>query len=186
MTIWTDKIKCGSFVRFSFVALLILCFSIGVAAQSDDTDYEPPPLNIIPKEDRDKLAKMNSDNARTRLTVDMMRARLQNAETFYGQDDLAGAFRELGIFHGLKDDAINYLEQRKRSGSRNLDQFKRFEISLRGFVPRLETLRREFPLSHERYVADLLRSVRDSRARATDALFSDSVVRVPRNNDPDR
>lgn len=185
MTYYDVKFEYRGSAKGAYILLLCLMFAVGSVAQDITIEQEPPPLNVIPKEDRDRLSRITNDNARTRLTLDMMRARLSNAETFFDRGDLVSMFRELGIFQGLKDDAMTYLEQRRRSGSRNLEQFKRFEITLRGFVPKLESVRRELPMTHEPYLASLIKSVRETRARATDAMFSDSVVQVPRDNDPD-
>ncbi|MBA2378464.1 MAG: hypothetical protein H0V76_02680, partial [Blastocatellia bacterium] len=86
------------------------------------------------------------------------------------------AFVELGAFHAIMDDALDSLGANERMTHRVLTNFKRFEIGIRRFNPRLELIRREFPGSHEYYVRSLIGHLRDARTRATEPLFGDTVL----------
>ncbi|MEK7855704.1 MAG: hypothetical protein AAB288_06415, partial [Acidobacteriota bacterium] len=57
-----------------------------------------------------------------------------------------------------------------------LNNFKRLEIGLRQFRPRLELIRRGIPSEYEPYLRSLIQYVRDARAKAVEPLFGDSVV----------
>ena len=66
---------------------------------------------------------------------------------------------------------------RNNDGSRvDLANFKRFEIGLRAFPPRIEVIRRELPLKYEAYLRSLLKIIRESRSKAVEPFFSDSVI----------
>lgn len=113
---------------------------------------------------------------RTKLTLELMTARLSAAERLRSGDDFDGVFRELGAFHALMDNGLAYLQRRDTGSGKVLDNFKRIDIALRTFAPRLETIRREIPLSHEDYVRKLLIYVREARTKATEPLFADTVL----------
>jgi hypothetical protein len=89
-------------------------------------------------------------------------------------------FRELGGFHALMDDALEFLGGNQKMTGKVLNNFKRFEIGLRRFTPRLELIRRNLPVSHEFYLRSLLKQLRDARTKATEPLFGDSIL--PNNN----
>jgi len=75
------------------------------------------------------------------------------------------------------DDTLSFLGSNDKFKGRVLDNFKRFEIGLRRFTPRLELVRRELPLTHEFYVRSLLKQLRDARTKATEPLFGETVLR---------
>ncbi len=78
--------------------------------------------------------------------------------------------------HGLLDNTLDFLGKQDSNKGKVLDNYKRLEIGLRGFAPRLETIRRDLPLRYEDYVHKLLKYVRDSRSRAVEPMFGSSVV----------
>jgi hypothetical protein len=86
-------------------------------------------------------------------------------------------FRELGGFHALVDDALEFLTTSESDKRKVLDNFKRFEIGLRSFMHRLELIRREMPPHREYYVRMLLREMREARARAVEPLFGDIGIK---------
>jgi hypothetical protein len=159
------------------MSLVLLCAGyIDGYSQVDADEFAPPPMKAIPKADRESLEREKDDRSRTRSSLEMMSNRIKSAESLAASGDLDGMFREMGIFHALMDDALAHLRTRDRKNSRTLDNFKRLEIGFRSFVPRIEGIRRELPLTHEKYVSLLLQYVRQARAKASDALFSDTVI----------
>lgn len=165
--------------------LLTFCFPFVVSAQPDDLsampkDAEPPPLKIISKEERDQLNKETKVKDRIKLSLELMDLRLQKAEQFNNQNDYKDMFKELGRFHALVDNALAYLNRKDTGREGFLNNFKRFEIGLREFLPRLELIRRVLPLNFEYYVRNLIINVREARRKAVDPFFDDSVV--PDNN----
>lgn len=158
--------------------LVCLCTS-GAEAQPIPNDTAPPPLKFVPKEEAARLEAITDIKKRTQTALELMSARLKQAETLMAQEQLDEMYKELGGFHGLMDNTLAFLDKMDNSGGRVLNNYKRFEIGLRQFRPRLELIRRDIPLRYEPYLRNLILYLRDARAKAVEPLFSDSVV--PRN-----
>lgn len=161
--------------------LLTICFTSGLSAQNENPqdipkDAEPPPFKIISKEEREKLDNESNVKERTKLSLELMNLRLQKAEDFSGKDDYKAMFNELGRFHALVDNALFYLKRNDTGRGGFLNHFKRLEMGLRDFLPRLELIRRELPLNFEYYVRNLILDVRDARRKAVDPFFDDTVL----------
>jgi hypothetical protein len=73
---------------------------------------------------------------------------------------------------------MNYLIDTDRRGGKVLDDFRRFEIGLRGFLPRIESIRRDLPIIYDDYLRALLKHVRDARSKAVEPFFDDSIVKT--------
>ncbi|MFL6466867.1 MAG: hypothetical protein ACJ72Z_02805, partial [Pyrinomonadaceae bacterium] len=114
---------------------------------------------------------------RTKLSLALMDARVKVAEQFVPDEKYEMVFRELGGFHALILDALEYLSKAETNKDKILDNFKRFEIGLRTFTLRLELIRREMPPQREYYVRLLLREMRDARSKAIEPLFGDIGVK---------
>lgn len=161
--------------------LLTICFSMETLAQREKDrdlpkDAEPPPLKIISQEEREKLDRESGVKDRTKLSLQLMDLRLQKAEQLRTKSDYKEMFKELGRFHALVDNALFFLKRRDSGSGKVLNNFKRLEIGLREFLPRLELIRRELPLNFEYYVRNLILDVRDARRKAVDPLFDDTVI----------
>ena len=164
---------------------LNVTFSLTIHAQDDPPEVAPPPLKIISKTEKTRLEERSSDlKGRTKLSLELMDLRLDAAEKFAGTKQFDLMFSELGGFHALMDESLEFLDRRDTGANgKVLDNFKRIEIGLRGFSPRIETIRRELPIRYDDYVRKLMRFVREARTRATEPLFSDSVLPNRRNGD---
>ena len=166
-----------SFCRLFSCAFLITCaFCVSGQAQEDPPDVAPPPLKIVSREDQAKLDAEKDIKERTKLALELMRSRLDEAEKLNTAEDFDGLFTQLGRFRGLVDHAFDFLDEPGIKESKRLDNYKRLEISLRRFIPRLETIRRELPLRYEQYVHDLIRFLRNARTKAVEPMFSNTVV----------
>ena len=141
-----------------------------------DDDLAPPPLKILSQNEKTRLAAETEVKRRTRLALELMDARMKQAEMFDAAENFDGMFIELGGFHALMDNMLEFLNKSDKDSGRVLNNFKRFEIGLRGFTPRLELIRHELPIRYERYVRNLIRNLRAARARAIEPLFDDTVV----------
>ncbi len=168
------------FVLIRLHALLLLSllaiFNTSVSAQEQDvipSDAEPPPIKSLSKDERSRLAASKDVKERTKLTLELMDARVKVAEQYLPQDQLELVFRELGGFHALVLDALEYLASSDTNKKKQLDNFKRFELGLRTFTHRLELIRREMPPQREYYVRLLLREMREARAKAVEPLFGE-------------
>ena len=167
---------------FFSVALLTFVIAPGLspvfsAQANDQKDTAPPPLKILSKEETRQLNAEKDIKKRTKLALELMEIRLKKAEELNSQKQFVQMFDELGGFHALVDKTLDFLDRNDNRGGKVLSNFKRMEMSLRAFLPRLELIRRELPDKYEFYVRTLVKSVRQARGRAIDPLFSDSVVK---------
>ena len=168
---------------FVLLTLLVgLTIASSAAAQTETIDHAPPPLSIISRAEQEQLDRTKDVGDRTKLALKLMDQRTVGSESAFSNENFDGMFRELGSFHALMEDNLNYLNQRNTGRGKVLDNFKRFEIGLRKFMPRLETMRREIPLRYEDYVRKLIIRIRDARAKATEPLFGETVIPSKRSN----
>ena len=147
-----------------------------VAAQDEPKGVAPPPLKILAKEEKSQLEIETDVKQRTKLSLELMEARLLKAETFGKQEQYREMFTELGSFHALMDDTLTFLGKSDTSKGKVLNNFKRVELSLRKYVTRLELIRRDLPIKFEFYVRRLVRYVRESRTKAVEPLFGETVL----------
>jgi hypothetical protein len=160
--------------------LLVVC-TLAVTIAGQDVvadDIAPPPLRLITENEKNKLQAEKDVRRRTKLGLELMDARLKQAETFATAEEHDRMFAELGGFHGLMDNMLDFLHKSNKDSGKVLNNFKRFEIGLRGFTPRLELIRRDLPIKYEHYVRILIRNLRAARTKAIEPLFGDSVVPV--------
>jgi len=127
--------------------------------------------------EKERLATAHEVKERTKLSLELMDARVKIAEQYLPQEQYEMVFRELGGFHALVLDALEFLSDSDSDKKKVLDNFKRFEIGLRTFTLRLELIRREMPPQREYYVRLLLREMREARAKAVEPLFGDIGIK---------
>jgi len=171
------KVSVG-FQKFVFLNFLILSFAF-ISANAQElpaTEIAPPPLKILSKGEKEQLDKENDVKKRTKLALELMDVRLKKAEDFDKQNQFAEMYDELGKFHALIDYTLVFLNNANMGAGKSLGNIKRFEIGLRAYPPRLEAVRRNLPLRYEKYVRNLIQSIRDTRSKAVDKFFSDAVV----------
>ncbi len=154
----------------------LLCSFGDASAQPVPDDTAPPPLKYVSKEELARLDSIPEVKKRTQTALDLMSLRLKQAETLMAQDQLDLMYKELGSFHGLMDNTLEFLDKSDQDSRKVLNNYKRFEIGLRQFRPRLELIRRDIPVRYEHYVRNLIMYLRDARTKAVEPLFSDSVV----------
>ncbi len=173
------KSKLQLYLPFYFLLFTFyLCLSISAFAQADEPEdtTAPPPLKFVSKEEKSQLKTETDIKKHTILALEMMDARVVKAENFNTQKQYREVFGELGGFHALLDDTLDYLNKHDDDSGKVLNNFKRLEISLRKFAPRLELIRRELPIKYELYVRNLIKYVRQARSKAVEPLFDNSVV----------
>lgn len=165
---------------FLFFSLFTIYYSqlTAASAQDEQAELAPPPIRTVTKNEKMRLGSESDLKAHTKLSIELLNGRLSQAEQLNTVTNYDGVFRELGGFQGILDYTLNFLEKRGAGNPKVLDNFKRFEIRLRGFVPRLETIRRDLPLRYEDYVHKLIIYVRESRTKAVEPQFGDSVIPV--------
>ena len=178
-------INCS--LPFTFYLLpfaFILLLGVGVRAQDENEkipeNLAPPALKIISKEEKNALEGANDIKDRTKLSLDLMEVRLKKAEELNTQESFGALLTELGSFQALMDDALKQLNRNETGRGKVMGTFKRFEMALRGFTPRLELIRRDLPERYEYYVRRLIKTVRDARAKAVEPFYSSTIL--PNNN----
>ncbi len=171
----------GLFVPVFFFLLLSTLYSLlstSAAAQDDPPDSAPPPLKAISKDERRTLDSETIPKMRTATDLRLMDARIADAEKQNAAKDFDAMYKDLGAFQYLIDDGLIFLKGLDPHDKKMLDYYKRFEIGLRGFTPRIELIRRELPTEYEPYLGHLLKYVREAREKALDPMFSDTVIPV--------
>lgn len=165
-----------SFLLLNLLLMTLLLIAPAAAQTDEPPNAAPPPVKFLSKDEKAALDAEKDLKKRTRLAIDFMEVRLKNAEGLFAANSFSPMFKELGHFHALMDLTLMHLNRANAGDGKSFDTFKRFEMALRAFTPRIETIRRELPESYEYYVRGLLRNVRETRAKAVEPLFGDSVV----------
>jgi len=159
----------------------------GPPAQPSPTPLTaPPPRKLIPKNERSQLDQSEDSKQRVRLTIEMAGAHLGLAEkeTTGGSFDAASA--EVGIYHALIEDVLNFLSAQKRDSNKTRDLYKRLEMALRGDGPRLTAMRRTTPLEFAVWIKEVEDFARQGRTEALNSFYGHTVVREPQKSDADK
>ena len=144
--------------------------------QTDEVELAPPPLRVLEKGDKEQLDREKDIGSRTKLSLKLMEGKLAKAEVHNNSQSFEEMLRELGHFLALIDDSLEFLSRNNKGSGKVLDNFKRLEIGLRKFIPRVEVVRRDLPLKYEDYVRKLMIRIRDARSKATEPLFGVTVL----------
>lgn len=167
---------------FCLFALILAASPVITAAQTDPDESAPPPVRAISRDEGIQLNREKDVKARTLVALNLMNARIAAAEKAAALEDFEKMYTELGGFLGILDNTFDFLLRSDTNSDKVLGNFKRFEIGLRGYVPKIEVIRRELPLRYEPFVKSTIKYIRDARSRALEPLFGDTVVREPRRN----
>ncbi|HEX6125203.1 MAG TPA: hypothetical protein VFZ23_07495 [Pyrinomonadaceae bacterium] len=165
--------------RLHVLLAAVICLGIASAVSAQnviDDNIAPPPLRLMSQAEKDKLGSEIDVKRRTKLALELMDARLKQAEALNTAGNYDQMFLEFGAFHGLMDNMLEFLNSSDKDSGKVLNNFKRFEIGLRLFTPRLEVVRRNLPIRYEHYVRILIKNLRAARSKAIEPLFDDSVV----------
>jgi hypothetical protein len=136
----------------------------------------PPPIKMLSKTERSLLNDKPQLKERTSLALELMDARMRSAEKFCTDENYSLMYAELGGFQALIDNTLSYLLKAKGDEGKQLNSLKKFEIGLRGFTPRIEAMRRELPSNFEPYLKYLIGYVSETREKAIEPFFSNSVI----------
>lgn len=172
------------FRRRIMVPLLMAAFVASVTsvvAQETPFDTAPPPLKILSKSEKAQLAEKQELKDHTSLALSLMESRLKSAEKYRLDENYSLMYAELGGFHALMDTTLGFLLRSTTQGGKALNSLKKFEIGLRAYMPRIETLRREAPSNFEPYLKNLLKYISETREKAIMPFFDDNVVPNERN-----
>ncbi len=182
-----QKTPKRNFINFQITNILLTFFAVPLfsvffvlsadAQENIIKDIVPPPLPIISKVETNQLQSEADIKKRTKLSIDLMENRLEKAESFSTAKNYQQSLDELGGFQAIMSDAVKYLAKKDSGSGKVLNNFKRFEINLRSFVPRLELVRRMMPEKFSYHVTQLMKLVRKTRSNAVENLFDDNVVK---------
>ena len=154
-----------------------MLFALHTATNAQEPeDIAPPPLKMLSKTEKAELSAKTEPKDRTVLALELMDARLHSAEKDRTDENFSLMYAELGGFHALMDNALDFLLRSGSGENKRLNSLKRYEIGLRTFIPRLEVIRRDLPASFEPYIKTLIRNVGDAREKAMAPFFSDTVI----------
>ena len=155
---------------------LIALMCAGANAQQSDDDEAPPPIKQISKEEKKGLSEQTTAKAHTELSLDLMNKRIEKAELLNSKGQFEDMFKELGGFNALMDESLAFLASQDKDRNKVLYNFKRLDIGLRAFMPRLQTIRRDLPSKYDPYVKRLVKFISEAREKALEPMFGNSVV----------
>lgn len=159
----------------SLVAVMVL-----IVPEARGQDYTlplapPPPMKFVSRSERTQLAAARDTKTRTRATIELAEARLSRAEQLTAGQQYEAASTELGVYQGLVEDALNYLDSTApKKASR--DTYKRLELALRAHCARLESIRRVTPSDYATHVKAICEGARSARTEALNAFYGETVV----------
>ena len=159
--------------------LLLLAFLAmpAVAQDPDQPLMAPPPLKIIPKNERAQIDLETDNKDRLKLIIQFALAHLETAERQTAQSNFEGASTEVGTYHALIESALGMLSDLKRDSTRTRDLYKRLELALRAHGPRLTAMRRITPLEFAVWIKKVEDFARDGRTEALNSFYGHTVVK---------
>lgn len=164
--------------RIYFLLFILLLTGLSILGQETDDmppDVVPPPIKILSKEEKTTLESQgNNIKKRTKVSLELMDARIERAEKSQVGSDFKQTLDELAGFNAILDNTLSFLI--KTDSGRSDRSFINFEIYLRKQIPRLEAIRREMPFKYGYHVGKIMRSVREARSKAVEPIFDDSVI----------
>ncbi len=158
------------------LAFIVLTLALPASAQDDEFEYNPSPKIVLTKEEKEVLGAEKDEKKYLKLALTFMETRLKSAESQIDSGEYDSMLQNIGGFHALMDATFEFLKTNDPRRGRVLETFKKFEIELRGYTPRIENIRREVPNKYGAYLIKLLKRVREIRAKSVDRFFGDGVV----------
>ena len=110
-------------------------------------------------------------------SIDLAVAHLTRAEELTTQGNFDTAATEVGSYHALIEDALDFLAAMKRDSNKTRDHYKRLELALRAHGPRLTTMRRTTPLEYAVWIKKVEEFAREGRTEALNSFYGHTVVR---------
>ena len=137
----------------------------------------PPPLRIIPKDERAKLDAADDPKSRLKDTIELADAHLAKAQAHTDQHDYDSAAKELGHYGALLEDVLAFLRPMSPERNKTRDLYKRLELALRAHGPRLTALRRTTPLEYAVWIKQVEDFARGGRTEALNSFYGQTVFR---------
>lgn len=176
-------------LRITLSCSLLFTFALLVAHEARCQDLRmpftsaPPPMKFVPRTERDQLSGIADAKAHTREAVRLAEERLARAEQLTAGQQYEAATEELGIYQGLIEDALHFLEKTTSSkGNKSRDTYKYLDLTLHTHCARLEAIRRVTPSEYAVNVKAICEYARDVRAAALNSFFGDTVIKETSEN----
>ena len=169
-------------LRIVLSCCLLVAFVVLIAPEASGQEYHlpvisaPPPMKFVSRSERTQLSAARDAKARTRATIELAESRLSRAEMLTAGQQYDAASSELGMYQGLVDDALIYLDKAE-SKKKLRDTYKRLELSLRAHSARIEAIRRVTPAEYAVNVKAICECARNARTQALNAFYGDTVIR---------
>ena len=133
-----------SILTVLFATAAMLCV-LGVRAQEQPA---PPPLKIVPREDRVQIEEEKDTKGRVCLTLALAESHLANAELQTAHLNYDEAAAEAGKYCALLEEVFLFLSKQKLDSNKTRDLYKRVELTLRAHGPRLSIMRLTTPSAY--------------------------------------
>lgn len=144
----------------------------------------PPPFKMIVKEERTALDSLQKDpQKRLKMTIEFAGGHLLAAEQHTARANYEAASTEVGMYHALIENALQFLSTFKRDSNKTRDLYKRLELALRSDGPRLTAMRRTTPLEFAVWIKQVEDFARQGRTEALNSFYGHTVVREPQKPD---
>lgn len=137
----------------------------------------PPPFKTISAEERAQIEQTKDSGKRVRLTIEFATVHLTKAEQHTTQENYDEAAAEVGMYHALIENALEFLSSLKRDSNKMRDQYKKLELALRAHGPRLTNMRRTTPLEFAVWIKKVEDFAREGRTEALNSFYGHTVVR---------
>jgi hypothetical protein len=144
----------------------------------------PPPLRVIPPSDRAQLESERGLKDRVKICEQLLDAHLLQADQLTNSSLFDEAASELGIYHAIIENTLQFLAEAGQRGNKSRDSYKKLEIALRAHAPRIESIRRQTPREYSLNVKRVAEYARDARSEALNAFYGDTVLREPQQPNP--
>jgi len=160
-------------------ALLFLAYGVSIAPAQQvvvDITSAPPPLRFIPNEDKAQLDVARDGKARTRLSLELAEARLQQAEKLTNERKYDRAATEIGVYQALVEDSFRFLNSAGAEQKRFRSLYKRLELTLRAHDARVQALRLATPAVYGNNIQTTSEALRRVRTNALNAFFGEGTI----------
>ena len=171
-------------LRITLSCSLLFTFALLTAHEARCQDMRlpftaaPPPMKFVPRTEREELSSITDAKAHTREAVRLAEERLARAEALTAGQQYEAATEQLGIYQGLIEDAIRFLEKASNGKSnKSRDTYKYLDLKLHTHCARLEAIRRVTPSEYAVNVKAICEYARDVRAAALNSFFGDTVIK---------
>lgn len=167
--------------------LLLLCLPAVYAQEPQPTPLTaPPPFKTIPKQERLQIEQIKDSKKRLKLIIELAVNHLTVAEQHTSESNFDAAAADVGIYHALIENALEFLSTFKRDSNKTRDLYKRLELALRAHGPRLTAMRRITPLEFAVWIKKVEDFARAGRTEALNSFYGHTVVRDPQKSSADK